>query len=58
MNERFCGEGFPRWAVDLNSRGWVKFPLPVRLRPYETDDDGIPLRSECKKEVRGRGGIE
>lgn len=51
MNERFCGEGFPRWAVDLNSRGWVKFPLPVRLRPYETDDDGIPLRSECKKEI-------
>ena len=48
LAEAFCGEGIPRWAVKV-PEGTFKFPIPVQFTAFQTDSDGIPLRSECQK---------
>lgn len=45
MSDLFCGEGFPRWAVQYNTN---TFPFPfgnIHLRINETT--GAPLVSDC-----------
>ncbi len=44
LSRRFCGNGFPDWAMTVNE----SFPYPVRL-PLERDAQGLPLISDCLK---------
>ena len=52
FSPRFCGNGFPDWAVDYgNTSGWEKpfaFPLPQSFTPYPLDPaTGYPQRKDC-----------
>lgn len=47
LNERFCGEGIPHWAV--KAPGAWPFPRPVQLTPYDLGPDGVPSEQDCLK---------
>ncbi len=44
FSKKFCGEGFPDWAVKHNRT--FPFPVPVKLK---RDAQGYPLTSDCLK---------
>jgi endoglycosylceramidase len=49
---RFCGNGFPDWAVEYQNASdmhWpLSFPLPQALEPYPIDSGtGYPARKDC-----------
>ena len=49
---RFCGNGFPDWAVEYQnsteSKRPMSFPLPQSLSPYVIDPQtGYPRRQDC-----------
>lgn len=44
FSKKFCGEGFPDWAVQNNKS--FPFPLPFKLR---RDEHGYPLMEDCLK---------
>lgn len=44
FSKKFCGEGFPDWAVQNNKS--FPFPLPFKLRK---DEHGYPLMEDCLK---------
>ena len=48
LTERFCGEGFPDWAIVPSGR--LRFPEPY-LAPFESFDPttGFPTVEECLK---------
>lgn len=45
FSKKFCGEGFPDWAVKHNHT--FPFPLPIKLRK---DAQGYPLVEDCLKQ--------
>ncbi|KAJ3055065.1 hypothetical protein HK097_011628 [Rhizophlyctis rosea] len=46
---QFCGHGFPDWVVQKDwMTGWRGFPVPNKLRPFETGDDGVPSVEQCE----------
>ena len=52
MSERFCGEGFPNWAVMSGGRSWLgDYPAPFGwpyTHFYSSRDGGrYPTRQEC-----------
>lgn len=48
LNEKFCGEGIPVWAVKEPDYAW-SFPRPLQLASYILDKDGIPTPEDCAK---------
>jgi len=42
-SKKFCGEGFPDWAVERRS-----FPAPLKVK-MEFDEHGYPKREDCLK---------
>jgi len=46
LNEKFCGEGIPSWAVKEPSEAWA-FPRPVQLTPYKLNSEGLPSEEDC-----------
>ena len=46
LNERFCGEGIPLWAVKEPDYAWA-FPRPLQLASYILDKEGIPSAQDC-----------
>lgn len=49
---RFCGNGFPDWAVEYQNASAkfppLSFPLPQTFSPYEADPEtGYPTRKDC-----------
>ena len=49
---RFCGNGFPDWAVEYQNvsaaHRALSFPLPQSLEPYPVDaNTGYPARKDC-----------
>ncbi|XP_062516798.1 endoglycoceramidase-like isoform X2 [Corticium candelabrum] len=53
MSRKFCGEGFPDYAVLYHNRSKKSLPFPMlipSLIPYEVDPKtGYPYPNECKK---------
>jgi endoglycosylceramidase len=47
MSERFCGEGFPPWAVQPS--GHLPFPEPVAAPFADPGPGGLPSRSDCAR---------
>jgi endoglycosylceramidase len=45
FSKKFCGEGFPDWAVKHNKT--FPFPLPIKLR---RDAQGFPITEDCLKQ--------
>uniref|UniRef100_A0A1D1Z0G4 Endoglycoceramidase n=1 Tax=Anthurium amnicola TaxID=1678845 RepID=A0A1D1Z0G4_9ARAE len=45
MSEKFCGEGFPRWAV--RTEGAWPFPLPLGLAARYDPITGLPDKRTC-----------
>ena len=46
MSEKFCGEGFPLWAVYSNVAD-SKFPWPLQPDPFPVDARGVPRVGSC-----------
>ncbi|KAI8080047.1 glycoside hydrolase superfamily [Halteromyces radiatus] len=48
LAQQFCGHGVPSWFVKTD---WVpsykRFPVPQKLTPFTTNDQGIPSSSDC-----------
>ena len=43
FNRKFCGEGFPDWAINRTN-----FPFPLKNKLHY-DDQGYPLIDDCLK---------
>lgn len=48
LNEKFCGEGIPTWAVKEPESAWA-FPRPLQISPFVLDEKGIPSKEDCEK---------
>ena len=46
LNEKFCGEGIPVWAVKEPDYAWA-FPRPLQLASFILDKNGIPTPEDC-----------
>ncbi len=44
INRKFCGEGFPDWAVVSDNT----FPAPLKI-DLPRDENGYPIVQECLK---------
>ncbi|KAJ3416187.1 hypothetical protein HDV05_002832 [Chytridiales sp. JEL 0842] len=50
LARQFCGHGMPDWVVKSDWQPmWRRFPFPLRLRPFEVGEDGIPSKEDCSK---------
>ncbi|KAI9300143.1 glycoside hydrolase superfamily [Cunninghamella echinulata] len=48
LSSSLCGHGVPDWFVKSDwVASWKKFPFPQKLRPFKTNDKGIPSESDC-----------
>ena len=47
LNEKFCGEGIPLWAVKEPDYAWA-FPRPLQLASYILDKEGLPTHEDCQ----------
>ncbi|GBB83878.1 hypothetical protein RclHR1_10540004 [Rhizophagus clarus] len=47
MSDKFCGEGFPRWAV--HAEGAWSFPLPIGPAAIYDPVTGLPDKATCER---------
>jgi len=50
LSEKFCGEGIPKWAVKP-AYLTAPFPLPVQLSSFPLDDEDVPSKADCDKNL-------
>eukprot|EP00945_MAST-04E_sp_MAST-4E-sp1_P006840 g6840.t1 len=57
LNEKFCGEGFPDWAVvdDKEKNYFGKFPMPIHEPYTDLDKHGYPTRQDCERHPWANG---
>jgi len=49
-NEKFCGQGFPSWAIKQSSLITLPFPFPLQWSAYPLDEHGRPSSADCGKQ--------